>query len=87
MVLKQEKTCRLNKNVNTGGIWSMGVAGNKEPCESCEKKLGVALMWSRFSTVAVCHLLWMPQDDGKDRREMLFAEEPSVFHEDSIKNR
>lgn len=45
MVFQQEKTCRLNKNVNTGGIWSMG-GGNKELCESSEekKKLGVALM-------------------------------------------
>lgn len=23
MVLKQEKTCRVDKNVNTGGIWSI----------------------------------------------------------------
>lgn len=59
MVLKQEKTCRLNKNVNTGGIWSIqgvGVgAGNKELSESTEEKkknLGVALMQSRFSSVA-----------------------------------
>lgn len=74
MVFQQEKTCRLNKNVNTGGIWSMG-GGNKELCESSEeKKLGVALMWSRFSTVAGCHLLWVPQDDGKDRRKTLLTE-------------
>lgn len=31
-------------------------------------------MWSRFSTVAGCHLLWVPQDDGRHRRKMLFAE-------------
>lgn len=31
-------------------------------------------MWSRFSTVADCHLLWVPQDDGKDGRKTLLAE-------------
>lgn len=38
MVFKQEKTCRLNKNVNTGGIWSMGGSGNKELCEASKEK-------------------------------------------------
>lgn len=38
MVFKQEKTCRLNKNVNTGGIWSMGGVGIKSSVKLAKKK-------------------------------------------------
>lgn len=59
MVFQQEKTCRLNKNVNTGGIWSMG-GGNKELCESSEEKK----TWGGFDVKQIFHCGGLPSPVG-----------------------
>lgn len=67
MVLKQEKTCRLNKNVNTGGIWSIqgvGVgAGNKELSESTEEKKKKP--WGGFDAEQIFLCSWAAVSCGR----------------------
>ena len=63
MVLKQEKTCRLDKNVNTGGVRNIQEGWEWKALWVWWKER-VALMWSRFFN---CHLLGLSKEYLKEK--------------------
>lgn len=61
MVLKQEKTCRVDKNVNTGGIWSIQEGWELKALWVWWEKKGSFDVEQIFQLQQSCHLLCSPK--------------------------